>query len=83
MAGWQAADLLRGTLGEWIADDVTTLLGPAPAPISIINGQSRFHIVAKSPHRSGISQFVRVVRAQPRLRGKMRLLLDVDPLSML
>ncbi|MFH0944342.1 MAG: primosomal protein N' [Planctomycetota bacterium] len=74
---------LRDQLGEWMADGFTTLLGPAPAPISFINGQHRMHIVAKSRRRSGIHQFTRVVRAWPRPKHQVRILLDVDPLSML
>ena len=74
---------LRDQLGEWMADAFTTLLGPAPAPISFINGQHRIHIVAKCRRRSGIHQFIRVVRAWPRPKHQVRILLDVDPLSML
>jgi len=74
---------LRAHLGEWLADDVTTLLGPAPAPISIINNQYRFHIVARSRRRSEIHRFTRLIRAWPRPKKQLRLLLDVDPLSLL
>ena len=77
------ASSLRDHLGEWVVDEVTTLLGPAPAPISIINGQHRFHIVAKSSRRSEIHRFIRVIRAWPRPKNQLRILLDVDPLSML
>lgn len=78
-----AAQELRDMLGEWIVDEETVVLGPAPAPIGIINNQHRMHIVAKSKHRSGIRQFVRVIRTRPRPKGQVRSMLDVDPLSML
>ncbi|MFG0316055.1 MAG: primosomal protein N' [Planctomycetota bacterium JB042] len=77
------AQELRDQLGEWIVDDDTALLGPAPCPIAMINGQARFHIVCKALRRSGIRRFVQVVRGRPRPKGKLRLLLDVDPISML
>ncbi|MBK6939630.1 MAG: primosomal protein N' [Planctomycetes bacterium] len=79
----RAAAQLRDGLGEWCADDTVEILGPAPAPIAKINEQYRFHVIAKSRHRSGITRFVRVVRTWPRPPGQVRVLLDVDPWGML
>ncbi len=78
-----AAESMRDHLSEWVADDTTEILGPAPAPIAMINNQHRFHIIVKSRRRSGIRQLVRVVRGLPRPKGRVRFLLDVDPLAML
>ena len=74
---------LFAQLREWIVDDETVLLGPAACSIAIINGQYRFHILCKSRWRSGLARFVRIVKARPRPKRPLRLLLDVDPLSML
>ncbi len=78
-----AAERLRNLLGEWLADETTELLGPAPAPIEVINDQYRMHIVAKAKERLGITRFVKIVRAQTNLPKAVRVLLDVDPLAML
>ena len=59
------------------------LLGPAPAPISMIAGRHRYHLVMKTPYRFVLRRFIGVVRELPRPKGDLRRLLDVDPLSML
>lgn len=82
-AALRAVTELRDQLGEWIVDAETELLGPAACPIAVLNGQSRFHIVCKARHRSGLRRFMQIVRTRPRPKGRMRMLLDVDPLSML
>ncbi len=83
----QSADRLRAHLDIALTGDDTgvSVLGPAPAPIEILNGQHRHHLVAKAPTRRGIRAFVMAVKSAPRLKGKgeQRMLLDVDPLSML
>jgi primosomal protein N' (replication factor Y) len=59
------------------------LLGPAPAPLAILNGQHRHHLVAKCRQRHGIRAFVAAVKSFPRLPRAQRLLLDVDPWAMM
>lgn len=59
------------------------VLGPAPAPLALLNGQHRQHVVAKAPSRHGLKAFLRALRGAPRPKGAVRLLVDVDPQSML
>lgn len=59
------------------------ILGPAPAPLELLNGQHRHHVVAKAPTRQGLKEFMRAMKSVPRAKGTVRLLLDVDPQAML
>lgn len=77
------ANELRDLLDAQPADPDLSVLGPAPAPISMINNRHRYHLVAKSPLRSGLARFVKQVANAPRPKGEIRRLLDVDPLAML
>jgi primosomal protein N' (replication factor Y) (superfamily II helicase) len=59
-----------------------TLLGPAPCPLTRIKARWRWHVLVKGP----VEEIGRLVRyAAPRLegRGKARVVLDRDPLSLL
>jgi primosomal protein N' (replication factor Y) len=59
-----------------------TLLGPAPCPLTRIKARWRWHVLVKGP----VEEIGRVVRyAAPRLegRGKARVVLDRDPVSLL
>jgi primosomal protein N' (replication factor Y) len=59
-----------------------TLLGPAPCPLTRIKARWRWHVLVKGP----VDEIGRVVRyAAPRLegRGKARVVLDRDPVSLL
>jgi primosomal protein N' (replication factor Y) (superfamily II helicase) len=58
------------------------LLGPAPCPLTRIKARWRWHVLLKGP----VEEIGRVVRyAAPRLegRGKSRVVLDRDPVSLL
>ncbi len=59
-----------------------TLLGPAPCPLTRIKARWRWHVLIKGPNE----EIGRVVRyAAPRLeaKGKARVVLDRDPVSLL
>jgi primosomal protein N' (replication factor Y) len=83
----QATDLaieVAGWLEKLIASQNVplTLLGPAPCPLTRIKKRWRWHVLLKGP----IEELGRVVRyAAPRLegRGKARVVLDRDPVSLL
>jgi len=58
------------------------LLGPAPCPLTRIQKRWRWHVLLKGP----VEEIGRVVRyAAPRLegKGKARVVLDRDPVSLL
>jgi primosomal protein N' (replication factor Y) len=59
------------------------VLGPAPAPIPRINRQHRYHLVAKCDDDGAVSALLgRLVGHTGPVR-KARVLVDVDPVSML
>jgi len=59
------------------------VLGPAPSPISRIQGKSRFQLLLKSGSAAALhSSIVGLEKARP-ARGKVERAIDVDPQSML
>jgi primosomal protein N' (replication factor Y) len=69
-----------------IAGDVT-VLGPAEAPLKRLRGRARWHLWAKHPDRAVLRAFVRrlvaVSDGPPGHEGRVRITVDVDPLSTL
>jgi len=63
-------------------DDVA-ILGPAPAPIPRIARQWRFHLVLKCSHDAAVGAVLERLAGQTAPAGKVRVLLDVDPVGML
>ncbi len=61
------------------------LLGPAPAPISRVRGQYRFHLLLLSEHREKIRALaVEGKKAVEESNGrKCRVLMDVDPVNLM
>jgi len=62
-----------------------TLLGPAPAPISRVRGQYRFHLLLLSEHREKIRALaIEGKKAVEESNGrKCRVLVDVDPVNLM
>lgn len=61
------------------------ILGPAPAPLSYLRGKHRYHLLLKSQKWSTLHDFAKEIiqnQEQIALAG-VRLIVDVDPLSML
>lgn len=58
------------------------MLGPAPAPISLLSGRKRFHCLFKSESWIAMRQLYFFARGQKRVRD-LRLFLDLDPVNML
>lgn len=59
-----------------------SVLGPAPAPIGRLRGRYRAQLFLKGPQRREMRQaLLRILDAHPRL--KRRVVVDVDPVSML
>jgi primosomal protein N' len=59
------------------------ILGPAPAPIPRINKQHRVHLVAKCADDQGVEALLTALHGRTQPVRHVRVLVDVDPLSML
>ncbi|MCF6320439.1 MAG: primosomal protein N' [Rhizobiaceae bacterium] len=60
------------------------VLGPAEAPIARIRGRYRFRLLFRAEKANTLHTYIRQVLARsPRLRGDLRLQVDVDPQSFL
>ena len=80
-------------LAERTARDVSRLapqsekiavLGPAEAPITIVRGRYRWRLLVKAPRDADLQGFLRAWAASiPKLKGDIRITLDVDPYSFL
>ncbi len=61
-----------------------SLLGPAPAPLSRLKGQSRWQVVLKGPTHSSLKQVLDAAEATfSALSSQTKAVLDVDPGAML
>ncbi|MEO9336332.1 primosomal protein N' [Mesorhizobium sp. SB112] len=60
------------------------VLGPAEAPLSMIAGRHRFRLLVQGEKRSDIQGFIRSMTANgPKVRGSVRVNIDIDPQSFL
>ncbi|MGZ3770663.1 MAG: replication restart helicase PriA [Bdellovibrio sp.] len=60
------------------------ILGPAEAPLSKLRGQFRFHLLIKSSQNSAVNTFSRqLVGNQDWIPSGVRILIDIDPMSLL
>jgi primosomal protein N' (replication factor Y) len=65
------------------ADDVR-VLGPAEAPLALVRGRYRFRLLIKAPRNFDLSTYVREwLYAAPKIKGSIKLDIDVDPQSFL
>jgi len=65
------------------ADDVR-VLGPAEAPLAVVRGRYRFRLLVKSPRAFDLSGYLREwLAAAPKIKGNIKLEVDVDPQSFL
>lgn len=76
--GREVARALREATGE-----SAQVLGPAPAPVARIRGEYRWHILVKAQTSAKIHEIAAACRQQLRSTGKVRVVADVDPYSML
>ena len=62
-------------------DDVR-VLGPAEAPVAVVRGRHRFRLLVKAPRDFNLSGYLREwLASAPKVRGNVRLEVDVDPQS--
>jgi primosomal protein N' (replication factor Y) (superfamily II helicase) len=60
------------------------ILGPAEAPLAVVRGRYRFRILVKSPRAFDLSGYLRGwLAAAPKIKGNLKLEVDVDPQSFL
>jgi primosomal protein N' (replication factor Y) len=75
------ADMIRQTQDKHGAD--ARVLGPAPAPMSKLRGNFRFHIQIQSTHGQRLRNAVREATADLKPPEGIQWVADVDPLDML
>ena len=60
------------------------VLGPAEAPLSLVGGRHRFRLLVQGERKSHLQGFVReMLAAGPKVRGSVRVQVDIDPQSFL
>lgn len=81
--GPAALELLGDVLKERAQGEGVTVLGPAPAPLSMLRGRKRFNCLVKSDDWGKVrSLYGRMAAANPDMKH-VRTSLDLDPLSTL
>jgi primosomal protein N' (replication factor Y) len=64
--------------------DAVRVLGPAEAPLALIRGRYRFRLLLKSARGFDLSAYLRQwMTTAPKVTGKTKLEIDVDPQSFL
>jgi primosomal protein N' (replication factor Y) len=75
------AGLQALSAADW---STTRLLGPAEAPLALLRGRHRFRLLVKAPRQVQLQAFIRtMLAASPKLRGSIRVSIDIDPMSFL
>lgn len=65
------------------SDDIH-VLGPAEAPLALVAGRHRFRLLFHGVRRSDIQSYLRAtLTAGPKIRGSVRVQVDIDPQSFL
>ena len=59
------------------------VLGPAPAPLSLLRGRHRRRLLLKAPREVAVQPLLRAWLAKVKLPGSVRVYVDVDPYSFL
>ncbi len=79
-----AVDAAASALGRTRpAADGVTVLGPAPAPLSILRGRHRRRLLLKARREVNVQETLRRWLRQVRLAAGVRVQVDVDPYSFL
>ena len=60
-----------------------TVLGPAPAPLSILRGMRRFHCLIKADNWGAVRDLYALAQKKAGRSDMLRLSLDIDPVNML
>ncbi len=79
-----AADRFAAALTEGLAGEPVTVLGPAPAPIALIRGRHRHHVLVKTAADGTGAARARSILIQLAAEcARPRVIIDVDPVGML
>ena len=63
-------------------DEQVRVLGPAEAPLAVVRGRFRFRLLVKAPRAYDLSGYLRDwLAAGPKVKGNLKLEVDVDPQS--
>ena len=64
--------------------DGVMVLGPAEAPLALVRGRYRFRLLVKTERNVDLQSYLRAWLARgPKVRGNVRVAIDVDPQSFL
>ena len=60
------------------------MLGPAEAPIAVVRGRHRYRLLIKAPREVDIQTYLRAwLELVPKIKGDIRLSVDIDPYNFL
>ena len=62
-------------------DPNITVLGPAPAPIALLRGRHRRRLLLKAPKETPVQPLIRQWISRTVKYNKVRIQIDVDPMS--
>jgi primosomal protein N' (replication factor Y) len=81
----EAAKTAQNRIRHLMRGKDTILLGPAPAPISRVRGQYRFHLLLLSQHRDKIRTLAIEGKnaVEEKYGRKCRVIIDVDPVNLM
>jgi primosomal protein N' (replication factor Y) (superfamily II helicase) len=81
--GIETERLARALAGLAPAAEGVELLGPAPAPITVIRGRHRFRLLVRAKREVNIQAFMKSWLAKAKVRGSLRIDVDIDPYNFL
>lgn len=80
----QAGANLAAILQEHLDPAEALVLGPAPAPMALVRGRHRAHLLIKAPGRGeGLAPARGILQAFAERNPRPRVTIDIDPVSML
>ena len=78
----EAENHARGLRQAAPRDGDIQVLGPAEAPLALIRGRYRFRLLVHGSRKCDIQGFVaRTIEHGPKVRGSVRVQIDIDPQS--
>ena len=65
-------------------DPAIQVLGPAEAPLAVVRGRHRYRLLLQAPRAANVQAYIRAwLAAAPKLRGALKVQVDIDPQSFL